>query len=469
MRLLTSIPGALGFVALGILPHFAIAQDEKPGLLFSGSQPAISKSVAPSFNPMLPSLKATSGRANDSPTESDEESTPVSNISDADSQTTLLLSPNRLGSGCDSDFDSRWNVYNFCATCAHRRAWFGADYLRWRTPNQTLPPLLTTSTTIGAAGNNAGALTDPNTRILIDRVEGTYRDGARFHGGFYFGCQAEWGIDGTYFFLDRQSGTQDFNGTETPLLARPIVVSGADTALYVNNPFIGFTNGRFIVNDVADLHGFDVNLRRKLWTDSNLCVDLLMGYRNLRLRERIEIVDIEEFGGQQNTPFENFGTRNDFHGGQFGFSGEWELGPRFTLNGVVKVAFGNMHETVDINGITVFRPFAGGGAVGTGGILALASNSGRRERDHFAVVPEVGLKFGWNLTCNLRLQFGYDFLFMSNVVRPGDQIDRRVNPAMLPSQFVLNPGIVNPALPAPQFNTTSYFAHGLNFGVAFHW
>ncbi|MGG7379585.1 BBP7 family outer membrane beta-barrel protein, partial [Escherichia coli] len=58
-----------------------------------------------------------------------------------------------------------------------------------------------------------------------------------------------------------------------------------------------------------------------------------------------------------------------------------------------------------------------------GGLLALPSNIGNFQRNRFGVVPQVGLKVGYNLTDNLRVYVGYDFLWWCNVVRPGDQID----------------------------------------------
>ena len=58
----------------------------------------------------------------------------------------------------------------------------------------------------------------------------------------------------------------------------------------------------------------------------------------------------------------------------------------------------------------------------------MQSNIGHFSQSQFAVVPEIGVKLGYQLTPNLRLQAGYNFLFWSNVVRPGQQIDTSVNP-----------------------------------------
>src|SRR5690606_5668089 len=78
------------------------------------------------------------------------------------------------------------------------------------------------------------------------------------------------------------------------------------------------------------------------------------GYRFFRLDEGllIQSVDITSGGllnGATLTIADNFATSNQFHGGDVGLSGEWHVG-RFSFSGVTKVALGNMHETVMIDG-----------------------------------------------------------------------------------------------------------------------
>ena len=97
-----------------------------------------------------------------------------------------------------------------------------------------------------------------------------------------------------------------------------------------------------------------------------------------------------------------------------------------------------------------------------GGLLALASNVGRYERDHFAMIPELGITLGYDVTCNVRATFGYTFLYWSKVARPGDQIDLDVNI----TQFGNN-GNNLVGEPRPEFNwvTTDFWAQGLRVGL----
>ena len=84
------------------------------------------------------------------------------------------------------------------------------------------------------------------------------------------------------------------------------------------------------------------------------------------------------------------------------------------------------------------------------------------------VLPEVGLKLGYDLCPNLRIYAGYDFLFISSVVRPGNQIDVNVNRTQIPNVFGPQ-ALVGPAFPAPQFNPTTFWVQGFNFGMQYRY
>lgn len=66
----------------------------------------------------------------------------------------------------------------------------------------------------------------------------------------------------------------------------------------------------------------------------------------------------------------------------------------------------------------------------------------------------------------MRHTIGYNFLYCNNVLRPGDQINRS-----LPKGQTFNQadGSISATSPAPQFNTTSFFAHGATLGLDFRY
>jgi hypothetical protein len=129
------------------------------------------------------------------------------------------------------------------------------------------------------------------------------------------------------------------------------------------------------------------------------------------------------------------------------------------------VALGVTDEDIDINGTTVIAPPGRPVVVANGGLLALPSNIGRFDRNRFAVVPEVDLNVGYQITPYVRAFVGYTFLYWSNVARPGDQIDRVINPAQLPTTPVTGAQTFGPARPAPLLRDTDFWAQGINFGV----
>ena len=160
---------------------------------------------------------------------------------------------------------------------------------------------------------------------------------------------------------------------------------------------------------------------------------------------------------------DSFRTRNQFYGGQVGLQYEIRKG-RWYVDALGKVALGSTHQTVTIDGSTTFIPANSTAIVQPGGLLAQRTNIGHYSQNRFSVVPEVGLKLGYQLKPALRIFIGYNFLYWNNVVRPGDQIDRMVNTSQLPSIF--GPGqLVGPARPNFSFRQTDFWTHGVSFGL----
>lgn len=161
---------------------------------------------------------------------------------------------------------------------------------------------------------------------------------------------------------------------------------------------------------------------------------------------------------------DKFLTENTFYGGQLGTRLHFQTGS-FGLDLTGKAAIGVMQEYVDIEGFTAL-----GGpnnkflAVTPGGVYAVASNIGVHFQQRFAVVPQGNIDLTYNLTNNITFKLGYTFLYLSSVLRPGNEVDRTINPGLVPTDFTYGtPG--GPSRPGFQFNTTSFWAQGANFGV----
>ena len=133
-----------------------------------------------------------------------------------------------------------------------------------------------------------------------------------------------------------------------------------------------------------------------------------------------------------------------------------------------KVALGATHEVVDIHGATAITSPGGPTVVTPAGFLASGSNSGHFTRDRFAVVPELGINVGCQITPHMRAFVGYSFLYWSSVVRPGDQVDVNLSGTQIPTDTRFNP-VAGPARPAVLLRDTDFWAQGINCGLEFRY
>jgi hypothetical protein len=96
--------------------------------------------------------------------------------------------------------------------------------------------------------------------------------------------------------------------------------------------------------------------------------------------------------------------------------------------------------------------------VNEGGILALDSNIGNHNRTRFGAMPEFGLNMRYQWSCLWTLSAGYTLIGLTNVVRPGDQIDLQLDPAQFPPG---QPG----TFPEFAFKDSDLWLQGFNIGI----
>ena len=140
----------------------------------------------------------------------------------------------------------------------------------------------------------------------------------------------------------------------------------------------------------------------------------------------------------------------------------YQVGP-FGIDLTGKVALGVSQQRVNISGLS---QDAAGNTL-PGGLRALTSNIGHFTRDRFSVVPEIGVNLSYHVTDRLRAFVGYDFLYWSNVVRPGDQIDRTLDVTLIPA-FAPNVQPAGQNRPAVPFRDTDFWVQGLQLGLEFN-
>ncbi|MFL5245726.1 MAG: BBP7 family outer membrane beta-barrel protein [Gemmataceae bacterium] len=353
------------------------------------------------------------------------------------------------------------------------RFWISAEYLYWAIKEDRVPPLITT----GPATFPVGFLGNPGTVILFgggDLERGGDFSGGRVTSGFWLDDCRTCGIEGSAFFLADRTSEFNFNN---PVLARPFTnlnAGGVPFSEFAGFP--GISAGNIHITNPSKFWGAETNIRKSLCCGCDYRVDLLVGARYLDLEESIGIVETSQvlpggpFPAQAGSTFvtsDLFGTRNQFYGGQIGVDGNWHRGS-WVLDVRAKVAVGTNHEVINIAGNQVGIGPAGN-SISTGGLLALSSNIGRSSRDRFAVVPEGAINLGYQVGPHLQVFMGYTYLYWSNVVRPGDQIDTGLDINRIPNFGGLVGTPIAAARPAVTFKDRDFWAQGVNFGVELRW
>ena len=125
---------------------------------------------------------------------------------------------------------------------------------------------------------------------------------------------------------------------------------------------------------------------------------------------------------------------------------DWTWG-RLNVEIVSKLALGVTQQSTNIEGQTVlFTPDAPT-QTAPGGILAQPTNIGNHFHQTFSMAPEGQLNLGYQITPWLQARVGYSVLYWTNVLRPGNTIDRTVNYNQVPSDpaFGMMPGGRQPA------------------------
>jgi hypothetical protein len=356
------------------------------------------------------------------------------------------------------------------------RTWVRTDYLMWWTkPAQIPAPLVTTG--VPAVGfplvNTAGAIGQPGTTVLhggSDESFGMF-SGLRFTLCSWTNNDLLTGWEASGFLLERRvnSFAAASDATGNPPLYFPAfnVTAQQERALPIADPLRGFA-GDVRVDSTLEFWGVEFNGLLALWRERTWEVVLLGGFRYVDLKENLFIqnASIDTVLLNSELVHDHFDTRNQFYAGQVGTRASWK-NERWSADLTAKLAMGSTHQVVNISGDITQTALPGGVAPTPGtfahGIYAQSTNSGRRSSNQFGVMPAVEARVGFQLTARVRASVGYDFLYWNQVVRPGNQLDRNINQTQSP---VFAGGVlVGPPLPAPLFQRTDFWVHGLNLGL----
>jgi hypothetical protein len=359
--------------------------------------------------------------------------------------------------------------------------WIRSEYLAWWTKDAPLPtPLYTT----GSANDPIpGGLGQPNTQVLYggQNVDMGAANGWRLDVGGWIDHEQRFGLQAVFFILERQE--VDFgafsDGNGNPLLARPVNIAGGGGPSSYLDSSPGALAGGMASTNLSQFFGYELNGLFKIFQTDHFRLDGILGFRYLNLHESLELDDeiqplvpgaLTFLGQPVDTSstmfdFDRFETTNNFYGGQLGTQLAWNWG-RWSVDLVTKLGIGTTQEKAIISGGTTVYPSSGPGTTATGGVLATTANIGEYYQSPFALVPELDLNVAFAITPRFSVRLGYTFIYWSNVLRPGDQVNSTVSPNLVPSDPSY--GQAGPNQPQYAANTTSYWAQGLNVGLDFH-
>ena len=321
-----------------------------------------------------------------------------------------------------------------------------------------------------------GSLNESGTQVLLGGGSQDTNPNPGFRLTAGYALNERWGLEGSFLYTPSRS-------TSTSVAS-----SGKLGSTDLLLPFFDAVDNRESVTEISfapiyrgsareelsnSLLGAEANGTYALAPGRPWQLDLLGGFRWLRLHETYTVTTSSPFIPPNPQDIWNtsdqFDAFNNFYGAQLGIRGRYDWRSWFAT-GTVKFGMGAMVQTVDISGSLVTNDFTDFGPTQTfpGGYFALPTNIGSDTRTVFAVLPEVGLNIGYQITPWASAFVGYTFLYTNNVVRPGNQINRNLNTTQSVSWVgETTATLEGPAQPSFKFNSSDFWAQGINVGLMF--
>lgn len=358
------------------------------------------------------------------------------------------------------------------------RIYGSAEYLAlWMRSGPTPPLVQVISPESAMFAIQTGEL-PPNATIDVFPDGGTDPgtfSGARGVLGLWLDSCPTWGVEVGYTQIFRQSDQFEAVSGGIPVLGRNFFDVAAQ-----RNAFLRYTNpngsqtGYIRVDAPTQAVGGEANVRYHGLAILADRTEYIAGVRYFNLKEFVSIDSGSQFRdamGAVTTSYdstETFAARNEFYGGQIGMDSHFYYGS-WTLDVGSKLALGSISQRVGIEGsTTVTRPGQPTEFYPNQSLLYVQpTNAGSYSRNEFAVMPEVSIRLGYQLTDRIRATIGYEFIGISSVVRAGSAIDVNVNPNN--TQFIGTNRPSNAPNPVFGFNGTEWWAQGISAGLAMNY
>jgi Putative beta barrel porin-7 (BBP7) len=348
---------------------------------------------------------------------------------------------------------------NWGENCCNTLVWAKFDVLMWWRQGRDFPPLVTTDPTTESS-TTAGILPDAEILFGNARVGTHMQAGGRIDFGFFTDPRQCVGYGFRVFGIGKDASNYNVVSNNEPVLAIPFrdLSTGGNDALLVAFP--GLRTGAVSISGTSSVFSNDVYSRILLCRDCNTRLDFLTGWNYSRIADEVQLNSrstVTEIGGSipvgtiSNT-VDQFRATNDFNGGILGLQWQCDCGV-WSTNVLTRMSLGNMHETIDINGSGRIAVPNQTPTTTTGGVFTAESNIGRRSRNEFTAITEIGVNFAYRFAPCTQLTFGYSFLYWNDILSAASAIDTTTGTAG---------GTTRPQF---TFRHSDYWVQGLNLGL----
>lgn len=355
---------------------------------------------------------------------------------------------------CHTSFASKTNSSN---------AWASIEYLHWWAENSPISvPLITQNNNPAAFG----FINEPGTQIIFG--SGSNKNSFNFSGisgghitiGSWIDRSHQYGIEGNGFALSQAKNSFSASSIDSniPIINIPFysLPPGKENVLVARFP------NTASVSDTLQSYGAELNGLYNPFNQMRFPITFLMGFRYFNIHEGFELNDaiIDITPNSIINVRDSFSTKNNFYGVQTGARDSFDFS-KLTLAVSAQVALGINYQNLIINGQTNIDNQT---IIQSIGLFAEPSNIGTHKNNSFAVMPELRIKLGYNINQYIRPFIAYDCLYINNVIRPGQQIDRNIN--LSQNSLIGGTGVLSgPAYPAVRFNSTGMWMQGVSLGL----
>jgi hypothetical protein len=329
-----------------------------------------------------------------------------------------------------------------------------------------------------------GAVGDPRTLpVLGGELSPDRMDGGRFsleylfpnpidccNGCYLFGHSQYLSVEGNVFGVsEEQSYLFASDPRGNPVLSRPFF--NADKHLEDADPISlpRVMAGAAEVDVATKLYGGEANVCVTQYGggETGSRVGLLVGARYLDLDQGVVVTTASHDLGPaplgSNFVTDQYGVHNKFWGGQVGAKVQFYWWDRVDLTVVGKVAVGPNQEELRIGGTTlVTNP---NGFAGDRGLFTGPFNVGRYTNNEVVVVPEATVTLGFRVCDNVRLYAGYNYLYISDALQPGQAMDRVVSVPAVAAHGGGGPTFGTTGRPSLNPTSTDFWVQGVVAGV----